>query len=163
MPKMLYLVRHAKSDWDNDLADFNRPLNKRGFRDAPEMGRRLKARGTLPQQIICSPAKRAFQTLEHLDLGVEDVRFEDSIYEASTETLFRIIQSLEDASDSVMLIGHNPAMTWLASHLTQSVIPNLPTCSIVTLELPSNHWNEVGKDPLKLQHLDYPKKGRSFG
>jgi phosphohistidine phosphatase len=158
MPKLLYLVRHAKSDWNNSLADFDRPLNKRGFRDAPEMGHRLKTRGMLPQQIICSPAKRAFQTLENLDLGVEDIRFEESIYEASTETLFRMIQSLEDSVDSAMLIGHNPAMTWLASHLTQTVIPNLPTCSIVTLELPSNHWNAVGEVPANLLDLDFPKR-----
>ncbi|MDF7807220.1 histidine phosphatase family protein [Pontiellaceae bacterium B12219] len=158
MPKTLYLVRHAKSDWDNALADFNRPLNKRGFRDAPEMGRRFKARHALPDQIICSPAKRAFQTLEHLDLGVPHIRFEESIYEASTETLFRIIQSLENSIDSAMLIGHNPAMTWLASHLTHTVIANLPTCAIVALELPSNQWNEIGETPLKLLYLDYPKK-----
>ena len=83
--KILYLVRHAKSSWSAaDLSDFDRPLNKQGLHDAPEMGQRLKARGSLPGIIRCSPAKRAMMTLESMNMGIEPVVFDEHIYGAST-------------------------------------------------------------------------------
>lgn len=163
MPKTLYLVRHAKSSWVNpSYTDFDRPLNERGQRDAPEMGRRLKAKGILPDVVLCSPARRAVETLALLnaELGVPEhsIYMQKRIYEASTETLLELIQSLEDSYDSAMVVGHNPAMTWLAEGLTEANLPNLPTCSVVTLSLDSNQWNTAGKGPAELLNLDSPKK-----
>jgi phosphohistidine phosphatase len=157
MPKTLYLVRHAKSDWHAGKSDFDRPLNKRGLSDAPEMGRRLKVRGQLPDLVVCSPAKRAFQTLELLDLGVETL-FDETIYEASTGDLLGIVQALDDRHGSAMLIGHNPSMTWLAVMLSGVRIDGMPTCAIATIELDSNHWKMAGACPAKLVDLDFPKK-----
>ncbi|VGO16021.1 hypothetical protein PDESU_04611 [Pontiella desulfatans] len=157
MPKTLYLVRHAKSDWNTGKADFDRPLNKRGRRDAPEMGRRLKERNALPGAIVCSPAKRARETLELLDLGI-DTTDNENIYEASAGMLMEIVQDLDDRLDSAMLIGHNPAMTWLASQLTGVRIEGMPTCAIATIHLDSTHWNQAGTCPAKLLDLDYPNK-----
>ncbi len=157
--KTLYLARHAESSWSGtDLSDVDRSLNERGFRDAPEMGRRLKARGPLPEIILCSPAKRAMQTLEKLDLGIENVVFDEGLYEASTGGLLDIIQSLENRCGSAMLIGHNPAMTWLASRLSGTRIDSMPTCAIATIKLASTHWGKAGSCTATLQNFDYPEK-----
>ncbi|MDF7826642.1 histidine phosphatase family protein [Pontiellaceae bacterium B12227] len=158
MPKTLYLVRHAKSDWNTGESDFERPLNKRGQRDAPEMGQRIKDAGSLPEQILCSPARRAVQTLESLDLGIKAVLFKEKIYEASTGDLLDLVQSLDDSCGSAMLIGHNPAMTWLATLLSGVRIEGMPTCSILTIRLDSDHWKSAGACPATLLHFDYPKK-----
>lgn len=163
MPKTLYLVRHAKSSWGNPSdSDFDRPLNERGRRDAPEMGRRLMGKGVRPNVVLCSPARRAVETIALLnaELGVpaDSIHMQKRIYEASPETLLELIQKLDDSYDSAMLVGHNPAMTWLVEGLTGANIQNLPTCSVVTISLNSNHWNKAGKDPAELLNLDYPKK-----
>ena len=157
--KILYLVRHAKSSWSNaNLADFDRPLNNRGLRDAPEMGNRIKTRNTLPEIIACSPAKRATQTLEHLDLGIEHVVFEERIYGSSIGALLDVIHSLDDHLGSAMLIGHNPAMSLLAGWLSGVHIDNMPTCAVATIELDTGHWKDAGTCPAKLLDFDYPKK-----
>lgn len=157
MAKTLYLVRHAKSDWSTGKADFNRPLNKRGRRDAPEMGRRLKTRSGIPELIVCSPAERARQTLELLDLGTDAV-FNENIYEASAGDLLETIHSLDDRYGSAMLIGHNPSMAWLASELTGEHLEHMPTCTIATIELDCDRWSDISLGPAKLIDLDYPKK-----
>ena len=157
--KTLYLVRHAKSSWSHpDLSDFDRPLNKRGLHDAPEMGRRLKARHTIPELIICSPAQRAIATLEHMKLGVEEVVFDECVYGASPAELLNIIQSIRNRYPSAMLIGHNPAITLLAGRLSGRPIENMPTCSIVTIGLDSDLWSKAGACTAKLLDFDYPKK-----
>ncbi|MBT8041552.1 MAG: histidine phosphatase family protein [Kiritimatiellales bacterium] len=156
MSKTLYLVRHAKSDWSTDMNDFQRPLNKRGRRDAPEMGRRLIKHHASPDSIVCSPAKRAIETAELLNLG--SAVYDESIYEASVDALLKIIRSLDDHHNSAMLIGHNPAMTWLARELSGSHIENLPTCAVVTIRLATRHWKKAGTCPARMLDLDYPRK-----
>ena len=142
MTKTLYLVRHAKSDWSTGEADFERPLNKRGRRDAPDMGQRLKENGALPEIICCSPARRASQTLELLDLGI-NACFDGNIYEATVGDLLGIVQNLPDNAQSAMLIGHNPAMTWLAATAITIMMTKIRTkrwlkgvCPILTFPQP---------------------------
>lgn len=157
--KTLYLLRHAESSWSGtDLSDFDRPLNGHGLRDAPEMGRGMKARGAVPEIVLCSSAKRAMQTLENLGLGIENIVFDERIYEASKGELLSIIQSLENRYSSAMLIGHNPAMTWLTTQLSGAHIGNMPTCAIATIELASALWGKAGSCPAKLLDFDYPEK-----
>src|SRR5256885_5402927 len=107
--KTLLLLRHAKSDWDDrGLRDFERPLAKRGLRDAPRMGKALKKQGNLPDLILCSPATRAKETMElfkeaaALDAPVE---FEQNIYEASSAELIKIVRHLPDEQNSVLMVG----------------------------------------------------------
>ena len=159
--KILYLVRHAKSSWsDASLTDFDRPLNHRGLHDAPEMGQRMKKRNALPEIIVCSPAKRAVQTLELFDLGVEHIVFEGQIYNSSIGGMLDIIRALDDHYHSAMLVGHNPTMTQLAGWLSGVHIDNMPTCAIATLELSTQHWKNAGSYAAQLLDLDYPgKKG----
>ncbi len=157
MAKTLYLMRHAKSDWRIGMDDVDRPLNKRGLRDAPEMGRRLKARQAVPQLIICSPARRTRQTRELLGLEAE-TRYDERIYEASVEALLEIIQSLDERVESAMLIGHNPAIAWLINTLAAVELHQLPTCAVATLESGADRWEEFSSRPAALLDLDYPKR-----
>ncbi|HSR87604.1 MAG TPA: histidine phosphatase family protein [Pontiella sp.] len=163
MAKTLYLMRHAKSGWtDMSQSDFDRPLNKRGQRDAPEMGRRLKKRDVKPEIILCSPAQRSRQTLEQLirEFGgtMKTVQFDDRIYEADPDTLLDVIRSLPEAFASAMVIGHNPSMGRLANQLSDVRIEQMPTCAVATLELPSSRWKDTGTQTARLLHFDYPKR-----
>ena len=160
--KTLYLVRHAKSGWtDSSQRDFDRILNEQGNRDAADMGQRLQKNCIHPDIIICSPAWRAVQTLEHLapcmNIPIVDVLYNKSIYEAATSTLLEIIQKLDDPYSSAMMIGHNPAMSWLINHLTGENISNMPTCSIATISIPSIHWKDAGSVTSTLFNFDYPQ------
>lgn len=162
MPKTLYLMRHAKSSWlDPSMLDFDRPLNSRGERDAPEMGHRLVERNAIPEVVICSPARRAVETLEKLNLQLnidpDSIFMQKRIYEASLQTLLEIVRSIDDRYASAMMIGHNPSMTWLASELGGEHIPNMPTCAVVAIGIDAETWSETGKAPAKPLFYDYPK------
>jgi phosphohistidine phosphatase len=158
--KNLYLMRHAKSSWSAaDLRDFDRPLNRRGFRDAPAMGRRLRAHGVQPEIILCSPAKRAVQTLENLHLPADCILYEERIYAASEQELLRLVRGLDNRRSSAMLIGHNPAMTMLAAALSGAQIAHMPTCSVAVIRLHTSSWAKAGACPGELLDFDYPKKG----
>ncbi len=159
--KTLYLIRHAEASWmESGQHDFNRPLNNCGRGDAAEMGRRLKTDGILPNVILSSPALRATQTAELItaELGIapSSIVFDEKIYEAATSNLLEIIQSLESRHDSAMLVGHNPAMTWLINHLTGGHIANAPTCAIATLRTFSGRWKDTGLATADLLDFDYP-------
>jgi phosphohistidine phosphatase len=156
--KTLYLVRHAKSGWSaTDLSDFDRPLNTQGLQDAPKMGKRLKERNALPDIIFCSTAKRARQTLNGLDLRVDNVVFDERIYCASEEGLLELIQSVPNQYVSAMIIGHNPAMSWVAGQLSGTSFDNLPPCAVVTSNLDCRLWAKAGTCPARLLDYDFPR------
>jgi len=164
--KRLILLRHAKSDWsDAELHDFERPLNERGEKNAPAMGKRLRKLGIKPERIISSPAKRARDTARllarQLTILESGVVFKDAIYEAATEDLLETIASIPQELESVMLVGHNPGLTELANLLGKLNIANLPTCAAVGLELEIKHWNKVAPGCARLKFYDYPKNPES--
>ncbi|MBX3102365.1 MAG: histidine phosphatase family protein [Bacteroidetes bacterium] len=159
----LYLIRHAKSDWENQLADFERPLNGRGLHNAPLMGQLLKAQGVQPDLVVSSPAVRALHTAQLVaeELGYEPtrIRTEPRIYEAMTSTLQEIIHSLPDTAATVLLFGHNPGFTRLANLLcTDLELDNLPTCGIVALGFATGSWRAVEAGTGSLLLLDYPRR-----
>ena len=159
--RILYLVRHANSGWqDSSQMDFDRVLSERGRCEAEEMGIRLRGKNIQPNTVICSSAWRAVQTYEvlapYVNIPKEEVIFKKSMYEAATSTLLQIVQNLKNSSSSAMLIGHNPSMSWLASQLTGEHITNMPTCSIATIRLPSGNWNDIPVVECELAGLDYP-------
>ena len=161
--KYLTLIRHAKSDWGrNDLADFDRPLNPRGKKTAPLMGRRLAERGTIPELLISSPAKRARKTARLIarELGIpkHTIVYQPEIYAAGEETLVEIIGSLPEHCNYAALIGHNPGISELAAWLCPNPPGWMPTCAILTLELDSGSWKEVSRGCGHILHYDYPKK-----
>ncbi len=161
--KQLYLIRHAKSSWKNPLlADVDRPLNKRGQRDAPFMGKRLHAHHVRPDLLVSSPAKRAGSTSQliakEVDFPQEQIIIDESIYEAGVPTLLRLVHALDDRASHVIVVGHNPGMTLFAESLTNVTIDNMPTCSIFCIQFDITSWKDVKIGNGIPIFFDYPKK-----
>jgi len=161
--KRLTLVRHAKSSWkDSSLDDFDRPLNQRGERDAPVMGRRLKARGARPSMILTSPALRAHRTArliaEAIGYPDEFLQREAELYLADPATILAVVMREGDACNDIFVCGHNPGMTDLANQLTNSRIDNVPTCGIVAMEADIVDWKDCADAPWQIDFFDYPKR-----
>ena len=136
--KRLYVIRHAKSSWNNPvLTDFERPLNKRGKQNAPFMGKRLKESEVQPDFFLASPAKRALKTAKtiakEIDFPKKHIVTDESIYLAGVSTLLTVIRNIDDSCHQVILVGHNPGLTELAEYLTNQRFDNIPTCGIVCI------------------------------
>lgn len=161
--KTLILVRHAKSSWkDTSLKDIERPLNKRGNRDAVKMGKHMAEHNIIPQMIHSSSGLRALTTarLISVELNIEpnDIVVDDDIYTFSAEQLTKTVRSLNNRYKKVMVVGHNPAITDLVNYFTDAKIDNVPTCGLAVLDFPVNSWKKVDKHGAKLKRFDYPKK-----
>ena len=160
--KTLYIVRHAKSSWDNpNLDDFDRPLNSRGKKNAPEMGERLKKKGIKPDLIISSSAKRAYTTAVKIakEIGYpkNDIKRTENFYLAGVNASLRIIHQVDDHVESLMIFGHNPGWTDLSNYLCDFQIDNIPTCGISAITFEIDKWSEVKTGGGKLLFFDYPK------
>ena len=143
--KTLLLMRHAKSSWkDADLADHERPLNKRGKKDAPFMGEVLKEKELLPQKILASTALRVRQTVEGLAQSgfAGEVEFLDSYYLAEPEAYLEGLRGLPDTIERAMILAHNPGLEGLLQKLTGR-IESLATGSLAYLSLPIPTWAEL--------------------
>ena len=140
MPKVLYLLRHAKSSWkDMSLKDFDRPLNKRGKHDAPFMAEKMSHMGIHPEIIISSPAKRAKKTAKIFATTLNtELQLEESLYAAGIDTMTGLIQKAFEKYDEVMIVGHNPELTLLNDLLSDKEIFNIPTTGIVAISFPDN-------------------------
>lgn len=161
--KTLFLVRHAKSSWDNPgLDDRQRPLNGRGKEEAPRMGKHLAGYKVKPELITSSPAVRALKTAEKIakELGFKksDVVVNEGIYTFDGGSLIDIIKELDDKYDTVMLVGHNPAITALANELSGAGIDNIPTCGVALIEFDARNWKEASGGGGRLVEFDHPKK-----
>lgn len=161
--KTLYLNRHAKSSWsDHNLSDFDRPLNKRGERDAPLMGKILSEKVKPPELIISSPAKRAIATANRIaqsfGYDVNKIISERKIYEAAISDIIRIINGTSDDYKTIMLFGHNPTFTMLTNYLSDKYIDNLPTSGFVQINFKLDSWKEIEGKTGKLILFEYPKK-----
>ncbi len=136
--KKLFLLRHAKSSWDNaGLSDFERPLNDRGLKTAPLVGTAMRERGFQPQIIISSNAKRAKQTAELIKTFAQlerEIEFDGRIYAASTSELITVAQEINDQFESAMLVGHNPGFEGLVQFLTGE-FETMPTAALAVIEL----------------------------
>jgi phosphohistidine phosphatase len=160
--KELFLVRHAKSSWDEPtISDHDRPLNERGFRNAPDMGRRLCDRGVSPDALMSSTALRARTTAEIMadlmNFPKDQIVCDRALYHASATELQEYIGGLDNSHFSVMLFGHNPGMTSLVSHLFGLPIDNLPTCGVVYLKFSAESWAEASRSMPTEATIDFPK------
>ena len=160
--KELIIVRHAKSSWkDSGLDDRERPLNKRGERDAPEMGARLARRKDRPDLIMSSPAVRALTTARiiagRLGYPCNDIVVRDRLYGAGVVELLDVIRNADESVGTLMLFGHNPGLTELANHLGPRPIPNLPTCGVLHLKFEADVWPVVGYACGDEVLFDFPK------
>ncbi len=166
--KELYLMRHAKSDWNGYyVSDFERTLNKRGRHAAPLMGKVLHAMGVAPDLILSSPATRAAMTAEAVaqELGypAEAIRYEPKIYEASLSDLMEIIHALPDGASRVMIVGHNPAMTALINRLSDLEPENLPTAGVVGIRFDVDRFSRIEPHSGEVRFYEYPKKHKGEG
>lgn len=161
--KTLYLLRHAKSSWDDaTLSDFDRPLNKRGRRAAPFIGKWMRERGVNLQALICSPAARARETLELVAAEAHfsaAPRFERRIYESNAVQLALVASEIEDEAESALIVGHNYALEEFLTQLTGAV-DHLPTAALACVELNINAWLELltARRPGRLKWLVKPKE-----
>jgi phosphohistidine phosphatase len=165
--KRLYLLRHAKSSWDDPtLADHDRPLAPRGRRAAKAMGEHLGRKGIAPELVLCSPSRRTRQTLKRLApaLGKSaDVHINPALYAAPEADLLEVLHDLPDEVESVMLIGHCPGIQDLALGLAGAgtEIPRLrskfPTAALATLELDGS-WRELAPGSAELVSFVKPKE-----
>jgi phosphohistidine phosphatase len=159
--KTLYLARHAKSYWkDQSIPDFDRPLNSRGKRDAPFMGEVLKDKKVKPDLIISSPAKRtkktAIEIASKIGYSEKKILYNEELYEASSNTIIKVLNKIDEKYNSVMIFAHNPGLTLLNNHISNNYIDNIPTCGIVALQL-DKKWNELSKNTCKFLFFEYPK------
>ena len=161
--KILTIVRHAKSSWkDTGLSDRKRPLNKRGERDAPDMGRRIHEHGIRPSLIITSPAKRAWATAKiiahEINYPLEFLQREDALYLASLDEILDTIVAQDNGFNNLMIVGHNPGLTDFANFLVPGLTNNLPTAGVVSVEIDRDDWSLYTQPPARLLVHDWPKK-----
>ena len=161
--KTLTIVRHAKSSWKHrNLTDRERPLNKRGERDAPTMARRVKDEGIRPSQISSSPAVRAWTTAKRFakELGypAEFLQREDGLYLASLDNLLDVVATQDPGFNHLMLFGHNPGLTDLVNYLVPGLTSHLPPSGVVSVSLDSDDWMLYDRPQAELILHDFPKK-----
>ncbi|HEX5670827.1 MAG TPA: histidine phosphatase family protein [Sulfuricurvum sp.] len=161
--KTLYLIRHAKSEWDNPLLkDFDRPLNKRGKKNAPFMGNVLAKAHIHPDLILSSPAVRAKMTAieiaKKIGYDSDSIFYNKSLYAASCDEIQRVLKSIPSNHKTVFLIGHNPGLTEFAEYVSGHSIENIPTCGIVCVKLKEDDWSSIGEHSAQFVSFDYPKK-----
>lgn len=164
--KKLYLVRHAKSSWkDSSLHDQERPLNGRGMKDAPEMGKRLASAGIKIDQIVSSPAKRALDTARFIANEIayphDRIRTNDGIYFNGARGMLQIIQATSSDIATLMLVGHNPDMTELLNDLCGYQVDNMPTCAIACIAV-GDEWSQLDYDGGELMNYNIPRDSGQF-
>ena len=159
--KELILIRHAKSSWaDPSLDDRDRPLNNRGKRDAPFMGKRLASHSCIPDKIISSPARRARKTARiiarQLSYPKKDIVLLEDLYTSSINSMYRILHACEKGVNRLFLVGHNYVITDFCVDLTGADIENIPTCGIAAIRFKGS-WSHIAPESGELFFFDYPK------
>jgi phosphohistidine phosphatase len=164
--KVLSLLRHAKSGWDDPaLADFDRPLNARGREAARAMGRAMRALGLGYDRILASPAARVTGTIDELGESYGPIRpvYDERIYLAPPETLLEMVRATDDAHGRLLLVGHNPGMERLALLLSrggplhEAVALKYPTGALAEIALPLDHWRDVAESSGTLARFLRPR------
>ena len=166
--KLLYLLRHAKSDWDDpELPDHERPLAARGVRASHDLAKRLSKAEVAPSLVLCSPALRARQTLELIApaLGKKvDIRYDDGLYGASVADVIKRLGRVPASMPSIMVVAHNPTIQELALELAGSgddidrMRQKFPTAALAMLEIDRKDWKELGRGCADLRGLLTPRE-----
>jgi phosphohistidine phosphatase len=145
--KVLLILRHAKSSWkEPDLQDHDRPLNKRGKRDAPRMGKLLKKQDLVPDLVISSTAKRAKDTAKAVGESSKykgRVELNPSLYGADFDAYLTALRLVPDDFNKVLIVGHNPALDELVAALTGKM-EHMPTCALAEVDLKITSWRNLG-------------------
>lgn len=163
MAKQLLIIRHGKSDWaELGTSDFDRPLNHRGNKNAPEMAERMIRKELVPELIVSSPAKRAITTAGHFAttwaIPITSIQQEATVYEANVTALLKVINKLSNDVERVALVGHNPGLTDFINYLADAHIYNLPTAGVVVIDFLFDDWSLISQHKGSLFLFDCPKK-----
>ena len=162
----LIIIRHSKSSWDNPkLDDHDRPLNKRGMANAPEMSSRLKNLNVNPDALFSSTALRAATTAqifaEALGFPADKITYDSDLYLSSAGILQDFIAGLVNSLSTVLIFGHHPGLTLLVSQVWGLPIGNIPTCGIVTAHFDDKDWLNASSHEPECVTFDFPKNSDS--
>jgi len=164
--KTLYLIRHAKSDWqDPGASDFERGLTNKGRGDINTMGSYLKLRGILPDLVLASCSLRTQETADGLAdrLGFEGQRdYLQELYLSSPETLKETLMLEDNSFESILVVGHNPQVTDLANMLTEEHISKIPSLGIVAIAFDIDEWSELEEAQGEIDFFIYPKQFKYY-
>ena len=146
--RTITLIRHAKSSWsDPSLTDFERPLNKRGMRDAPRVGAALSEKTITFDKVLCSDAQRARQTLgllkQTVHIGEDTIEYRSELYGASAQRLLSGIKEQPNSVQHIAVLAHNPGIEELADILSEVAVGPMPTCCVVHLSFDCSTWNDL--------------------
>jgi phosphohistidine phosphatase len=166
--RTLLLLRHAKSSWEAGVEDFDRPLAPRGRRTAPLIGAEMVRRGWIPEQVVCSPARRARETWDLVAgaLGpVPPATFEQGAYLAAPAALLRLVRGVAPEVGRLLVVGHNPGLQELALLLAspdsgaplERLRAKLPTAGLAVLELPAGPWSALAAGSARLRAFVAPR------
>jgi phosphohistidine phosphatase len=160
--KRLYILRHAKSSWDDaELADQERPLAPRGEQAAARIAEHVRSEGIAPALVLCSTALRARQTLAALLpvlAGDTEIRLEGPLYGAGPDEVLARVNEVPEAVPSVLLIGHNPTLHELALALTgrEDALDRFPTGALASLAIATS-WADLGERGAELEGFVVPR------
>ncbi|WP_022948309.1 SixA phosphatase family protein [Methylohalobius crimeensis] len=161
----LWLLRHAKSAWNEGVAsDFERPLNDRGKRDAPRMGRWMAGQHLVPDYIVASPAKRVRQTVKRvcraLNVNLDQVRWDERIYEADVRDLLAVLRECPASATRVLLVGHDPGLSELLKTLGEfepsREVKLMPTAALARLRI-NGSWRDLEPGKGRLMDITRPR------
>ncbi|MBT8191505.1 MAG: histidine phosphatase family protein [Saprospiraceae bacterium] len=160
--KQLLLVRHAKSSWsDPGLRDIERPLNKRGLRDAPKMAGHLHSLKIIPDTLITSPALRTRMTAgyfaETFDIETAQVDIRQDLYFGSEFDWLHIINTLDETIRCPAFFSHNPTITHFTNQFARNYIDNVPTCGVIHLQSEADTWEALHFDNTRMLNYYFPK------
>lgn len=152
--KTLIIVRHAKSSWKYDVSDINRPLKASGINDAKLVSNKFILNNYKPEAVFSSPANRAFETCkiftENMDFSYKNVHISDQLYDFGGNKVISFIKSLEKNYDSIMIFGHNHALTAITNTYGDKEIDNLPTSGLVIIKFEIEFWKDIKKGKTQL-------------
>lgn len=161
MDRNLYVLRHARANEKmSDQQDIDRTLNSTGLQNATRMGMNFFKKGCQFDIIISSPAIRAIYTAsliaEQLKYETNRIHQNAELYEASIRTLLRVVNQLKDEWKSVLIVGHNPSVTYLAEYITKAEIGDMTTCGVAHIQFNNMNWEEVSEGNGNLISYEYP-------
>lgn len=161
--KKLYVVRHAKSDWENaaEIMDIDRPLNSRGVSNAYEMAARLQSKNFVPDAIITSNGIRALHTaviFAH-EIGFESQKITiiPELYHSTAAEMLKQIKNTSDSVEKLMLFAHNPGISEFASFVNKVEYIDVSTCGVLEINVNTSSWSDVNFDKMDLISYDFPK------
>lgn len=160
--KKLFLLRHAQTeDKQSDQKDFDRMLTPTGLQNATRMGMYFKTIDIQFDIIISSPAERALNTAsliaEQIKYETSKIHLNEEIYESSSRLLLQVVVQLKDEWNQVLLVGHNPPITYVAEYLTGQAIGDISTCGLVEIDFNIDSWSEISEGTGELKNYVTPE------